>query len=136
MTGGGWVDSADGTRVTHGFELPCNIAVRHSNLQVNWREGRRFHLERLTFARCTDSPGIEEYPPEAGFDTYEGSGTGRMKGREGATARWTFTDAGEPGRDDFLELVVQDERGRTLLVVAAPLDGGNHQAHPANPSST
>lgn len=31
-------------------------------------------------------------PPSAGFNTYEGEGTGRCNGQLGATVRWKFTD--------------------------------------------
>ena len=46
MTGGG---SVLGSRVTHGFELHCNVTQTPNRLQVNWA-GNRFHLEPLTRA--------------------------------------------------------------------------------------
>ena len=129
MTGGGSVFTADGVRVTHGFELHCDANQEPNNLQVNWGKGNKFHLESLTSASCNDDPAIEPNPPAAGFDTYEGVGTGRYNGVSGATATWTFTDAGEPGNSDFAELVITDAGGNVVLSVSGNLNRGNHQAH-------
>lgn len=128
MTGGGSVFATDGVRVTHGFELHCDPSVEPNRLQVNWG-GNRFHLQSLTSASCSDDPDIDEGHPVAGFDTYVGEGTGRYNGVPGATATWTFTDAGEPGANDFAEIVITDADGNTVLSVSGNLDRGNHQAH-------
>lgn len=127
MTGGGSV-VLQGSRVTHGFELHCDVDKGPNDFQVNW-DGNRFHLEALTSAVCTDDPNIDESPPVAGFDTYRGKGTGRFNGVSGAKAEWTFSDAGEPGRGDFAEIVITDMGGNTVLTVSGFLNGGNHQAH-------
>ena len=50
-------------------------------------------------------------------------------GVAGATAEWRFTDAGDPGRGAFAEMVIKDARGTVVLSVAGRLRGGNHQAH-------
>jgi hypothetical protein len=126
MTGGG---SVMGSKVTHGFELHCDASQGPNNLQVNWGKGNKFHLESLTSANCSDNSNIDEAPPVAGFDTYKGSGTGRYNGVSGATATWTFTDAGEPGNNDFTEIVIRDAAGNIVLSVSGNLKNGNHQAH-------
>lgn len=126
MTGGG---SIVGSRTTHGFELHCDATKGSNNLQVNWDKGNKFHLESLTGASCTDTPSLDERPPAAGFDTYVGSGTGRYNGVSGATAEWTFTDAGEPGHNDFAEILIKDASGNVVLSVSGHLNRGNHQAH-------
>jgi hypothetical protein len=128
MTGGGSVESG-GVRAHHGFVLRCNPGEGSSNLQVNWGRGERFHLESLAWATCGDNPGIMPNPPDATFDTHQGMGTGRYNGESGATATWTFTDAGEPGRDDFAQIVIRDAGGNIVLAVSGTLSGGNHQAH-------
>ena len=125
MTGGGSVFTALGMRVTHGFELHCDPAAEPNNLQVNWGKGNSFHLESTTSASCSDDPGIEEAPPVAGFDTYEGEGTGRCSGLA-ATIEWTFTDAGEPGGSDTADITIT---GACALTVSGTLAQGNHQAH-------
>ena len=94
MTGGGSVFTAAGVRVTHGFELHCDASNGPNNLQVNWGKGNRFHLTSLTSAACSDDAAISEGHPAAGFDTYAGKGEGTYNGSPGATAEWTFTDAG------------------------------------------
>ena len=126
MTGGGKI--VGGSNVTHGFQLYCDPAQGPSHLEVNLGRGNKFHLESLTSASCTDDPSIEPNPPGAGFDTYDGTGTGRLNGVSGATAEWTFTDAGEPGDEDFADIVITDPAGNVVAVSGA-LSRGNHQAH-------
>lgn len=129
MTGGGNVFTEDNVRVTHGFELKCDASKTPNSLEVNWGKGNKFHLETLTTASCTDDPAIIPNPPAAGFDTYRGTGTGRYNGVAGATAEWTFTDAGEPGKNDFATILIKDSSGNVVLSVSGNLNGGNQQAH-------
>ena len=75
-----------------------------------------------------NTPNLGESPPVAGFDTYVGSGTGRYNGVSGATATWTFSDAGEPGRNDTFQITILDDMGNPVLTVSGTLKG-NHQAH-------
>ena len=130
MTGGGKAMGTSGSRtvaVTHGFTLRCRTSAKPQRLQVNWSGGNKFHLVDLETSSCAIT-GDEE-KPEAGFDTYYGSGFGR----DGAFAQWTFTDYGEPGREDrFVIVIDQDNDGDAELVVDSDLRlGGNHQAHRA-----
>lgn len=129
MTGGGSVFMKDGTRVTHGFELHCDIAQGPNNLEVNWGKGNKFHLENLKSASCSDDQNITPNPPPAGFDTYIGKGTGRYNGISGATIEFTFTDAGEPGKNDVAKMTIKDASGNVVLAVVGKLQSGNHQAH-------
>lgn len=130
MTGGGSIVDPQGLRVTHGFTLQCDVADTDANsLQVNWGKGERFHLDVLTSAFCGDDPSIAPDPPPAGFDSYGGTGSGRYNGVPGATAEWRFTDAGEPGSSDSIELVIKDADGNIVLTVGGTLTTGNHQAH-------
>ncbi len=141
MTGGGSIftsfppDTPGGIRVTHGFELHCNVNRKPNNLEINWDGGNQFHLENLTFANCTDDPTITPNPPNAPFDTYEGKGTGRFNRQPGFCAEWIFTDAGEPGINDRIKkLIIKDcSTGVPVLSVPGPnghtLTYGNHQAH-------
>ena len=100
-----------------------------NTLEVNWDKGNKFHLDSLTTASCTDDPTIIPNPPDAGFDTYKGTGTGSYNGVSGATAVWTFTDAGEPGKNDFASLVIKDKNNIVVLSVSGYLNSGNQQAH-------
>ena len=138
MTGGGSInvslggDLAKPVRITHGFELYCDASKGPNNLQVNWGN-ERFHLDSLNSALCVDNPSINPNPPSASFDTYHGKGVGRYKKGNGpwqtATAEWTFTDAGEPGKGaDSMAILIKV--GSTVVLQATGiLDGGNHQAH-------
>jgi hypothetical protein len=125
MTGDGSVFATDATRVTHDFELHCDISLPH-NLEINWSKGNRFHLTQLDSATCSDDPSISEGQPVAGFDTFVGSGIGRLNGVDGATIDFKLTDAGEPGkRTDLAEFSIN---GGAALSVSNPLHSGNHQA--------
>jgi hypothetical protein len=126
MTGGGSIGTSD---VRHGFELHCNASTLPNRLEVNWGKGNKFHLETLYSAVCTDDPSIGPNPPAAGFDTYTGSGSGRYNGVSGATAQWTFTDAGEPGKNDYATITIMDANSNVVLTVSGNLKNGNHQAH-------
>ena len=117
MTGGGTIGT---TSFKHGFVLQCDATDGPNSLEVNWGKGNKFHLETLTSASCS--------PPGAGFDTYDGAGTGRLNGTAGATAEWTFTDAGEPGTADFADIVITDAQGN-VFSASGFLSKGNHQAH-------
>jgi hypothetical protein len=86
-------------------------------------------LEQIIAASCIDDPSIEPNPPGAAFNTNEGTGTGRYNGVDGATIEWTFTDAGEPGRNDTVRIIIRDAEDRLVLEVAGNLKGGNNQAH-------
>ena len=98
------------------------------NLQVNWN-GNRFHLANLTSSSCSDDANIQPTPPAAGFDTYTGRGVGSYNNAPGATIEFTFTDAGEPGRDDTATIKITDASSTVVLNVSGKLRNGNHQAH-------
>jgi hypothetical protein len=155
MTGGGSIftgtaDEGDffvepGTRVTHGFELHCDMAVKPNNLQVNIHrpngDGATFHLDRVVASYCYDSPDIKSGKPAAPFDSIYGQGIGRYNGTAGYCADWEFTDAGEPGSDDqILNLRIWEpgspgncgtSNGPMIFSSTAghALTYGNHQAH-------
>jgi hypothetical protein len=131
VTGGGSVFAPDGTRVTHGFELRCDVGDKRQNLEVNWA-GSRFHLEALTAAYCYDDPNFNPGQPsqkKSAIDSYAGSGAGRYNGASGATAQWLIQDDGEPGTTDFFHIKVTDAGGTVVLDAQGVLDRGNHQFH-------
>lgn len=142
MTGGGSVFTSSGIgqapidgsiRVTHGFELHCDVADKPNTLEINWDGGNNFHLENLVSASCTDDPNIDSGHPRAPFDTYVGHGTGKLNGVLGATADWTFIDAGEPGSNDTAAITIKDQNNVVVLTVLTNfLNKGNHQAHRDN----
>lgn len=129
MTGGGTIPAGKTTlEGKHGFELHCDAADLPNRLEVNWGKGNKFHLENLASAVCVDKPTLDEEQPVAGFDTYRGKGTGRLNGVPGATAKWEFTDDGEPGVDDHAIITITD--GVNTYTFTGNLKNGNHQAHP------
>jgi hypothetical protein len=132
---GGNAVNPDGTRVTHAFELQCNVTKSPNDLEVNW-DGNQFHLETITSALCTSAPigsTCAAAPPNAPFHTYFGIGVGRLNGVPGATVSWKFMDCGEPGTQDVVEIFVRDTNGILVLELRETnLTFGNHQAHAVN----
>ena len=96
---------------------------------MNWGNGNKFHLEQLTSANCSLDPSITAEHPESSFNTYQGTGIGRFNGALGATASWTFTDAGEPGRKDLATIVIKNAAGQVVLSAVGRISNGNQQAH-------
>jgi len=82
----------------------------------------------LTSAFCSDNPNEIEGKPIAGFDTYVGSGTGRLNGEFGlSTIEFTFTDFGDPGKG--VDLATIKIGGGVVLSVSGTIQG-NHHGHP------
>jgi hypothetical protein len=116
--------------IHQGLTLHCDETQLPNNLEVNWDGGNHFHLDTLDSATCFDDPTKVPNPPPAGFDSYIGSGTGSCNGVPGATARWYFTDEGEPGtQDDVVSLSITCADGNTVTVVGQNNVQGNFQAH-------
>jgi hypothetical protein len=114
-------------RYSHGFELLCDGSQGTFQYNDHTQNGN-FHLEVITGIKCYDTPGITPPPPSAGFDTLVLSGTGRWNGVSGATVEATLTDAGEPGSNDTLKVVIK-VGAVVVSSVSGNLSGGNHQAH-------
>lgn len=129
MTGGGSIFAPDGVRLTHGFQLRCDSTDPRQNLQINWDQGNKFHLTSLDYAFCSDDPEIDPGRPFAPFDTFTAIGEGRCNGVDGASISFIFQDAGEPGVDDFGEIVIEGCPGGDDITVSGLLRYGNHQAH-------
>lgn len=137
MTGGGSVFTFDDVRVTRGFEIHCDLR-NPNNIEVNWPDNK-FHLSALTSAVCTDSPAIGQAPPKsAPFDTFTGTGDGKLNNRPGARIEFVFVDAGEPGTSDTASIKVFDKDNNLVLDVPGDpnlpgyLNNGNLQTHKDN----
>ena len=74
----------------------------------------------------------------ANFDTFQGTGIGRYSGDpgSGATIAWTFKDAGEPGRDDTVDILIMDADAVVVLNVSGNIRQGNLQALPPGNNSS
>jgi len=130
MTGGGNFRASDGTVAHHGFQLRCDAEDRRQNLEINWGKGQNFHLTAVASVSCYDDPKLDPEHPAASIDTLVLTGTGRFNNKDGATITLVFTDAGEPGFNDGVQMVIRDAQGKVVLDVSSTtLIGGNHQAH-------
>jgi hypothetical protein len=140
MTGGGSIQCGTVGSVTHGFELHCIFPegadpTVPNSLEINWGGGQNFHLTSLTTAVCTNQPGFEESPPEAGFDTMLATGTGTLNQVSGYTIEFRLVDDGEPGAGaDLARYLIRNPSGEVVLNCPSTTleQGGNHQAHKVN----
>ena len=137
MTGGGSVFTFDDVRVTRGFQIHCDLR-EPNNIEVNW-PGNKFHLSELTSAVCTDSPAVGQAPPKsAPFDTFTGTGDGKLNNKPGGRIEFVFVDAGEPGTSDTATIKVFDKNNNLVLDVPGDpnipgfLHNGNLQTHKDN----
>lgn len=135
MTGGGTVAG----NVRYGFELHCRPGVQSDNLTVSFvdPQGQQltFHLDSVTATTCSDQPGVDPSPPDADFDTMEGTGVGHLTPQSAActapgsaTISFKFVDAGEPSTNDMVHLFITCGNSILLNVGGSPT-GGNIQAH-------
>ena len=105
----------------------CN-QDRFPDLKVEFGRNR-FILESYSGKLTCLDTALSEGRPVAGFDTITGQGSGTLNG-EPATARFTFGDGGEPGRNDTARIEIFNASGKLVLdYTGGALDGGNHQAH-------
>jgi len=115
MTGGGWVVTSDGLRVSQGYALHA-LGDLASRLDVTWGPGHRFRLEALETATCLDHPDVDGVA-DAAYDTFVGTGRGQLDGGVGSIF-FTFVDGGEDGAGDLADLVVYDAHGDVVLDVS------------------
>lgn len=133
MTGGGAQIDVGVAKITRGFTIHCDLTLSN-NLEINWADNK-WHIDKpLTAATCTDDPNIDQKPPRAPFDTFNGEGYGRLNGVDGSFVRFTFVDAGEPGRDDYAAITIwapgaDPAVDPPYLDIAGNLTHGNIQAH-------
>lgn len=127
MTGGGF--SAGVIKATGGFTLHCDITLSN-NLEINWNKNK-WHLDKpITKATCIDDPAYDPTAPVAPFDTFIGEGLGEYNGVAGSLAKFTFIDAGEPGKNDMVKIQVWDAAMNLVLdLPLQKLSNGNFQAH-------
>jgi hypothetical protein len=137
MTGGGSVFTFDDVRVTRGFEIHCDRR-EPNNIEVNWPDNK-FHMSELTSAVCIDSPAVGQAPPKsAPFDTFTGTGDGKLNNRPGSRIEFVFVDAGEPGTSDTATIKVFDRDNNLVLDVPGDpnlpgfINNGNLQTHKDN----
>lgn len=137
MTGGGAQITVDGARFSRGFTIHCDITLSN-NLEINWNDNK-WHIDKpLTSAICIDDPAIRPHPPKAGFDTFIGEAFGRLNGVDGSFVRFTFVDAGEPGRNDHTTIDIwapgaDPATDTPVLSISGFLTHGNIQAHEDQP---
>lgn len=134
MTGAGTVITDEYGRSHYTLRNSVCASDRFPDLKVQWSGGNRFDVTDYSSPlRCVDT-AANEGRPRAGFDTIVGQGTGVLNGEEGASATFSFTDAGEPGRNDRATITITDADGNVVFRIANEKisAGGNNQAHKSN----
>lgn len=136
FTGGGHQIKSYGmggelVRVTRGLTIHCDLLLSN-NLEINW-QGKKFHMtEHMETVQCSDSPDIDQFPPAAPLDTLIGKGVGRFQNEYGYSIEFTLVDAGEPGVNDQMQILIFETANPGNVVLEVPLQtlsGGNLQAH-------
>src|SRR5438105_4019405 len=99
MTGGGSVmgTNAQGQtiRVTHGFQLHCDMSQGPNSLNINWDGGNHFQLTHLTSVACFhDSFSPAPPGPSNLDDIFNGCGTGTVNGQSCLSTSLTCTTHG------------------------------------------
>jgi hypothetical protein len=95
-------------------------------------------MTELTSAVCTDTVAVQAPPQSSPFDTFQGTGTGRLNNRPGGRIEFVFVDAGEPGSSDTAWIKVYDADDNLVLYVPGDpnvpgyLRFGNLQTHKDN----
>ena len=137
MYGGGSFPISSGTNAFYGFTL-STVDNPPNRMTVCWKDStgksNKFCLTQLTSALLYDDPTITPNPPRNGFDTYMGTGTGTLNGVAGAMASWTFTDKGNPGTNDTVNMSIKDSNGLVVLMTVGTVNQnspcGNNIARP------
>ena len=129
MTGHGHEFNVAGyDKVQWEFRNSVCGADRFPDLKVEFGTNKFALMDYSSPLQCLDT-ALSEGQPVAGFDTIKGQGSGTLNGKP-ATARFTFGDGGEPGRNDTARIEIFDAAGKLVLdYTGGALDGGNHQAH-------
>jgi hypothetical protein len=127
--------------LVHGFILHCDPNELPNNLEINWKDPstgaeHRFHLSQLDSAHCEMNEALgSPNPPQADFNTWVGSGTGKLDGQDGASIYAIFTDQSQPagtqagGPGDWSTIVIRTSDGPLVLNITDSLFGGAQQAH-------
>ena len=123
MTGSGIIGTSRNPSVAHAFALHGNKDQLPNMLLVVWGRNH-FWLDTLTMVNIADDPTIDPRPPVAGFDTMHGRGVGKYNGVYGYQAEFIFTDAGEPGRNDWAWIKIAASNGDTIMEVSGFLRFG------------
>lgn len=121
MTGGGFIDQESGR---HHFTL---MAVESDSAAE--RGSFTYHLQRAR--------GRDDRFQSAAIDsvTFSSSGTAGLRGTgvwngtAGYSIEATAADAGEPGHNDTIAIVIKSPTGQVAASVSGRLSGGNIQAH-------
>jgi hypothetical protein len=111
---------------------------------VDHNTGDNFHTNDIQIVECLVIPGTGPQQPggKQGFDINKATftGTGRINGVSGYPFDGYFIDAGEPSGkksndSDYFEITIRHPVTNAVIFQASgPLDGGNVQIHPPNPS--
>ena len=138
MIGGGSVFRIDDVRVTRGFEIDCDLR-EPNNIQVNLAGQQVPHDGTYIGGLHSQHRCRSGAPPQSSpFDTFKGTGTGKLNNQTGARIEFEFVDAGEPGTSDTALIKVFDSNNSLVLDVPGDpnvpgfLTFGNMQTHKDN----
>ena len=115
-------------RYTWGGSISCDGSSKKAFEYKDHDRDVEFKLSTVTSVTCSTTPGVSQGQPSAGFNTLVLVG----RSSDGKRVEATFVDAGEPGRNDTVNIKVFNAGGTQISSVSGALDGGNLQAHKGN----
>jgi hypothetical protein len=133
------VDSTNGN-VDYALKVRCSPTTPGSAFTAKWGSST-FQLSAVRTVDCKDDPAIAYDPPNADFDTQEGTGVGTVNGAPGWTIEWKSTDEGNGAGDvnDSQKIVIKNPAGATVINVFGKPPGpfpGSRQPTGQNTATT
>lgn len=110
---------------TWGGSISCDGVAKKSFEYKDHQRNVAFKLATVTSVVCSTTAGVGQGQPRAGFNTLVLIG----RSSDGKRVEATFIDAGEPGRNDTVDIKVFNAGGTQISSVSGNLGGGNLQAH-------
>jgi uncharacterized repeat protein (TIGR01451 family) len=127
---GGWMNLGGNIgngnkKVTWGGAISCDGVSKKSLEFKDHDKNVDFKLSTVTSATCSTTAGVEQGQPKAGFNTLVVVG----HASDGKRIEATFIDAGEPGKNDRVNVKIFSSGGTLLSSVIGNPSSGNLQAH-------
>jgi hypothetical protein len=91
----------------YAYILDCTKANNNPPKFAGKLSGQSFSLTAVGTVACSDQPGITPAFPSAGFDTMDGTGTGKV-GSTTVTVEWRFVDGGAASSGDTAHIVIRN----------------------------
>jgi hypothetical protein len=96
-----------GSALDYAYIIDCTKANNNPPRFAGKLNGVSFSVQSVTSVSCSDQPGVTPAFPGAGFDTQDGTGTGKV-GATNVTVEWRFVDGGPASSGDTAHIVIKN----------------------------